>query len=165
MELIITIAVLAILLTLAVPSFTSVINSNRLTAQANELVADLQFARSEAVRRNQRVTVCPSVDSAACSGAADWSNRIITAPIAGGGVEVIRVSTAKAPLQLGGDATSIVFRPDGMARDAGGLLQDATITVCLPTTKPAENLREVALAAGGRVSTSKREYDTPGACP
>ena len=53
MELMITLAVLAILLSLAVPSFTSVINANRLTAQANELVADLQLARTEAIRRNQ----------------------------------------------------------------------------------------------------------------
>ena len=61
-ELMITLVVLAVLITLAVPSFTSLINSNRLAAQANELVAGLQEARLESLRSNRRVTVCRSTN-------------------------------------------------------------------------------------------------------
>src|SRR5687768_5278862 len=57
-ELMITIGVLAVLVMLAIPSFTTVINNNRLAANANELIASLQLARTEAVRRNTRITVC-----------------------------------------------------------------------------------------------------------
>ena len=61
-ELMVTLGVLAILVTLATPSFTSVINSNRLSSQANELVADIQLARSEALRRNRTVRLCRSTN-------------------------------------------------------------------------------------------------------
>ena len=69
-ELMVTLAVLAILIAMAVPSFTSIINNNRLAAQANEVITSLQVARTEAIRRNERVTVCRSTDGATCSAAA-----------------------------------------------------------------------------------------------
>ena len=68
-ELMVTLAVLAILIAMAVPSFTSIINNNRLAAQANEVITSLQVARTEAIRRNERVTVCRSTDGATCSAA------------------------------------------------------------------------------------------------
>lgn len=162
-ELAVTLAVLAILVTLAVPAFTTLINGNRLTAQANELVADIQMARSEAVRRNQRVTLCPSIDNAVCSGT-NWGNRIMTAP-AGLGIEVLRTSTAKGVLVVRGDVGSVVFRPDGFARDAAGAMLVAQFDVCLPTTAPEENMRQVQLTAGSRLATAPAAFATAGACP
>jgi type IV fimbrial biogenesis protein FimT len=169
LELVITLAVLAILAALAVPGFTSLINANRLTGQANELVADLQLARMESIRRNRRVTVCPSLDNASCAAAGSWANRIIIAPApppaVAGATQLIRISSAKAPLQLTADATSIVFRPDGMARDAAGNLQVADFRVCLPTTWPEDNVRRVQMISGSRLSTMSAGSTTPGACP
>lgn len=162
-ELVITLAVLAILVTLAVPAFTALVNNNRLTAQANELVADIQVARSEAVKLNQRVTLCPSTDNATCSGT-NWGNRIMTVP-AGAGVAVLRTSTAKGVLVVRGNAASVVFRPDGFARDAAGGLLAAQFTVCLPTTTPEQNTRQIQLAAGSRLATSPAVHTTAGACP
>jgi type IV fimbrial biogenesis protein FimT len=57
MELMVTISIAGILLTIAIPNFTSIISSNRLTTYANELVIALNFARSEAIRRGQLVMV------------------------------------------------------------------------------------------------------------
>src|SRR5690606_10966940 len=51
-ELMVVVAVVAILAVVAYPSLTSVVNSNRLASNANELVASLQHARSEAIRGN-----------------------------------------------------------------------------------------------------------------
>jgi type IV fimbrial biogenesis protein FimT len=56
-ELLITIAIAAIVLGIAIPSFSSTISSNRLTTSINELVTALNFARSEAVKRGQDVVV------------------------------------------------------------------------------------------------------------
>jgi type IV fimbrial biogenesis protein FimT len=56
-ELMVTIAIAAILLGIAIPSFTETIASNRLTTNANALVTALSFARSEAVKRGIQVTV------------------------------------------------------------------------------------------------------------
>lgn len=56
-ELLVTISIAAILLGIAIPSFTSTIASNRLTTNANELVTALNLARSEAIKRGIQVTV------------------------------------------------------------------------------------------------------------
>jgi len=54
-ELLITLAIAAILGTLAAPSFMELIRSNRISAQANDLINALSLARSEAIRRGQPV--------------------------------------------------------------------------------------------------------------
>lgn len=66
-ELMVTIAVASILLTLAVPSFQSMVENNSLTTQINLLVGALNGARSEAVKRGQRVTICKSNDATNCA--------------------------------------------------------------------------------------------------
>jgi len=68
MELMIGIAVLAILITLAVPAFNQFVQNNRLAGQANEMVAALQFARSEALKRGTWAELCASADQSSCGG-------------------------------------------------------------------------------------------------
>lgn len=69
----ITLAVAAILLGLAVPSYREFVQNNRLVSQTNALIADLALARSEAVKRAVPVVLCrssnPSVDPPSCGGA------------------------------------------------------------------------------------------------
>lgn len=79
-ELMITLAIVAIVLTAAVPSFQNFVLDNRLTTQANDLIADLTFARSEAVKRSGTVRVCVKESAAeACDTTTPaWGlNRII----------------------------------------------------------------------------------------
>ena len=169
-ELMVTIAVLAILVVLAVPSFTSIINANRLAAQSNEVVAALQLARMEAIKQNRRAIVCRSSNGTSCEGAAGtWSQFITMVDLNGDKTfeanEIVRASTVKAPLQVSSSAPSIMFRADGMARtnDTTAALVTRDITVCIPTTRPAENRRVVSLATGSRISTSSANGN--GACP
>ena len=56
-ELLITLAIAAILLGLSIPSFTALISSNRLSSSANKWITTLNYARSEAIKRNQQVVV------------------------------------------------------------------------------------------------------------
>lgn len=56
-ELMMTIALLAILVTIGVPSLTELLKNNRMVAQATELVGVMTFARSEAIRRNSEIAV------------------------------------------------------------------------------------------------------------
>lgn len=65
LELMITVAVAAILLGIGVPAFTEMIRNNRLTAGANDLLRSTQLARSEAIKRQVPVVVCASANSAA----------------------------------------------------------------------------------------------------
>lgn len=68
MELIVTVAILAILVALAVPSFNAFLAKGRLSGAAEALAQDLQLARSEALRRNDDVRLSFSPGAAWCYG-------------------------------------------------------------------------------------------------
>jgi type IV fimbrial biogenesis protein FimT len=72
LELVITMSIAAILLTIAVPSFRYVTNSNRIAGEVNGLLGDLQFARAEAIKEGRTVTVCASTDGQNCSNSTAW---------------------------------------------------------------------------------------------
>lgn len=160
-ELMVTVAILAILATLAAPSFTAVINGNRLATQANDLVASLQLARMEAVRRNESVAVCRSADGAACAGSAGAWTGWLTVVTRNG--EVLRVGGAREPVEISGGTHTVTFRADGLARAAAGGLETTNLTVCIPTRHPEENQRIVGLASGSRISVQSN--DGGGDCP
>lgn len=72
LELMVTVAVLAVLMAIAVPSFRGTMRRARTGNIVNTAVGDLQFARSEAAMRRQFVSLCRSVDGKVC--ATDASN-------------------------------------------------------------------------------------------
>lgn len=77
-ELVVTLSIAAILLTIGVPSFQNIIATNRIASLTNELSTALQLARSEAVTRGKTVTVCKSDDvsdsTPTCNTGAAWQN-------------------------------------------------------------------------------------------
>ncbi|MFO7530533.1 MAG: GspH/FimT family pseudopilin [Marinobacter sp.] len=78
LELLVTIAILGIIATYAIPSFREMVLNNRLTAQTNEITSLVSYARSEASKlRDGVVTICASTDSATCSGNAAWETGLI----------------------------------------------------------------------------------------
>jgi type IV fimbrial biogenesis protein FimT len=87
-ELIMTITVGAILLAIGVPAFQFVTSSNRASSEINGLLGDMQFARGEAIREGQTVTICAAAGSAPpCLGTTAWqSGWIVFSDFAGTGV-------------------------------------------------------------------------------
>lgn len=71
-ELLVTMAVAAILLSIAVPSYQSFILNGRMSSQSNDLLSALQIARSEAVKRSTRVSVCKG-SGGACVAGGTWA--------------------------------------------------------------------------------------------
>lgn len=61
--------IVAILMAIGVPSYRYVTTANRMATESDALLGDLQYARSEAVREGQQVTVCVSKDQATCDTA------------------------------------------------------------------------------------------------
>lgn len=173
-ELMIGLAVLGVVLALAAPSFEQSINGNRLSSAAAEMVGALQLARSEAVRNNRRVVVCRSDDGSACSTTnASWNGWIVFVDTDRDGVRdgtepVVKAGTIENDVRLlpsaaiVGLSQSITFRGDGTARTAAGQLVNGSLAVCLPTTRPAENVRHISLAFGSR--TAVRRRDAAGSC-
>ena len=139
-ELMVTITVLAVLLGVGVPSFQATIQGNRITTAANDLVAALQYARSEAVRRGVNVTVCSSNDQATCSGT--WTDGwVVRGPV-----------VADPPFR-----TWAALRP-GMTLAAGGVseftpLGNVTNARCYQLDLGTFR-RSVRVGPGGRVQTN-----------
>ena len=75
-ELLVTLTIAVILLTIGVPSFVDMMASNTATSYANDLLGDINYARSEAITRGARVVVCKGTATAAGSGCAagNWED-------------------------------------------------------------------------------------------
>ena len=77
-ELLTVITIVAILVALGMPSYRNVTDSNRISGEVNGLLGDMQYARSEAIKEGQTVTVCSSANPTAaaptCSGATSWQS-------------------------------------------------------------------------------------------
>lgn len=73
-ELLVTIAVVATLVALAVPSFAAITARQRQHAEVNALFHAVHLARKESIVRRRPVTICPSADGRQCRGSRDWSD-------------------------------------------------------------------------------------------
>ncbi len=72
-EFIITLAIIGILFSTALPSLSKMLADNQQTAQLHTLYHHHQLARSEAIKGNQRVLLCKSSDGLQCTNEAQWS--------------------------------------------------------------------------------------------
>ncbi len=168
-ELMITIFVAAILVTLALPSFREVLINNRVTSSTNQLVADLQLARSEAVNRGTLVAVVSN------SGTNDWSGgwQVIADSVfkndgtfadsadailrASAGVDTAgnysvrtKVTTAAAGGTITPTDGTLIFT------SRGNLVPNAAsfdINVCRPDSQPARSKR-ISISTAGTITTT-----------
>ena len=141
-ELVMSIAIVGILLTVGIPSFIALITNNRIVTQTNDFVSDLAHARAEAVRRNTRVTICRSntgtSSTPSCVPASGWADGwiVFTDPSGFGtlaaGETVLRVrgamptgmTLADGGFTNGGDF--LQFLPSGLVSGVSGGSSTAT---------------------------------------
>ena len=191
LELMIVIAILSVIAAFAVPSFQSLITLNRLSSEANELIAGLGQARTEAIRLNRRVVLCrASVESTAqvnaaggcVSGTDRWASWMVFVDADSSGTYnpnattnpdevLVRVHVFNgtqmqvgASAGLSGAGNRIVFRPDGLARAAGQTaLQTATLRICEPSASMEQNARDVRIGGGSRIGVTRTTSASCGA--
>ena len=65
-------AVAAILVAVAVPNMRTFIQNGRLNTQTNDLIGDLNLARSEAIKRRLTTGICKSINGTTCAGGGNW---------------------------------------------------------------------------------------------
>ena len=165
LELMVIVAIIGVLATVAVPSFQQTIMNNRLATQVNDFVSSLQLARSESVKRGTETRVCKSADGAACAAGGGWhqgwlvwidfnGDGVPTAVVDANGdgaadeTEILGVGVAlKGSNTLVGDANvadEIRFNSRGFATGFNG-----TFTLC--DSRGAEEARGIVVANTGRV--------------
>lgn len=71
-ELIIVLAIAGVILTSAIPAFSNMLAENRQKSQLFTLFSHHQLARSEAIKTNQRVTLCKSNNGQQCTSKSQW---------------------------------------------------------------------------------------------
>lgn len=114
-ELLITLALLAILAAQLTPDLSTILRDNRLHAIAARVSQELQLARTEAIQRNRKVTLCKSDNTLQCNNSAAWeSGWILFENLDGDG----RVDTGDRVLRLGEPLpTGITMRGAGNFRN------------------------------------------------
>jgi type IV fimbrial biogenesis protein FimT len=121
-ELMVTVAVLVILLAVGVPSFSTLMANSRVTTAVNSFIADLQLARSEAIKRGEQVRLCiadaPPGAGEGCEDAcdADGAHRWHLGYLICHGDETLRViagNLSPAVTISSGNRDVIVFAADG----------------------------------------------------
>lgn len=125
-ELMITVALVAIIAAIGIPSFQDLVASNRVVSAINELHSGLRLARIEAVKRGDSVVFCSTSDQATCSGAWGDGWLIFHDADEDGAVdadELIRVGEGVHDgysLTFSGGGASITFLARGMTNGQSG---------------------------------------------
>lgn len=167
-ELLVVVVLAAILMSIGVPSYRYVTTSNRMATEIDSLLGDLQYARSEAIREGQYVTVCvaQSTSPATCaaSGTATWQNGwIVFADVNNDGTidsgdPVLRIQNpySSSDTLVASPATSAVtFNRDGFAH-----LGTATTVITLhESTANADYSRCLEVTQAGMMTTQTHSSD------
>jgi type IV fimbrial biogenesis protein FimT len=140
-ELATVMTIVAILIAIGVPSYRYVTTSNRVSAEVNGLMGDLQFARSEALKEGQTVSVCiSSTDGKSCvTGTNSWENGWIVFSDPTGNATVDGNSTIlRVQKQFSSKDTfqdnihAVTFNREGFATNLG--TANVTLTLHDPTS-------------------------------
>lgn len=167
-ELLVTLAVFSILVTVGVPSFNQTLLNNRQVSSLNILVGSMQLARSEAIVQNRRVSLCGSDDGQTCG--ISWSNGWVVFVDGNGdgqvnGTEVVLRSVndvSNLGITPGGIGNNLMYRPNGrMMANNNVRANTGQFTVC--DIRGAENARTIVVDTSGRPRASK--YNIDGTAP
>ena len=159
-ELVATLTVAAVVTALVMPSYQYVTNSSRVSAEINALLGDLQYARAQAIKEGQPVTVCASADGLTCSGVTAWQQGwiVFSDPNANATVDAGEpIRRWQKPLTGtdtldGGGLSALSFNRDGfpmaMAGTATMTLHDASATArwtrCVQVTRVGRLVTELS---------------------
>ena len=154
-ELMVVVAIVALLATVAAPSFKDAILSNKLAGFANSFVSSVQLARSEAIKRNSTVRVCRSADGTSCATSGTWQqgwivfHDINNDQAVSSGETVIQVqSQLSSDYHFTGDSYNIALQP------LGGGAGIANLTLCRAVPSPGPQERTITVSPTGRASVS-----------
>ena len=148
-ELIVTVAILAIVATLAVPSMNNWQQNSKIRSASNEITHFLQLVRSDAIKTGRITTICASQDGATCvtTNLTNWNTGLIARSTSlSASTEEVRAALSfdnNSQLNITGPA-SIVFNTVGAANDRYqiqvSMPDRETYSVCVPVSGRVEKV-------------------------
>ncbi|WP_119393407.1 GspH/FimT family pseudopilin [Salinibius halmophilus] len=166
-ELMLVVAIMAILLSVGVPSFYQLIAQEKLTKQSNELVAQLSLMRSEAIQRQSVVFLCPlyagQCDADISSGIAGrrlyvWGSGFVSAARGQGASAIEHNQSGDQVVQFVDLPPSvlIVSNRKKFSFDPRGHAVSGSIFLCAE----GQPGRRIVISALGRVRVERQAQDT-----
>jgi type IV fimbrial biogenesis protein FimT len=174
-ELVIVVAIVAILLGVGVPSYRYITNSYRMSSEVNGLLGDLMYARAESIKEGQGVTVCISKDGVNCLANAAWQNGWVVFSNPNGDANppnpnaILRL---QAPFTgpggvadtfiAGSGISAVTYNREGFATTAAGF--PATTITLHDQTANAVWTRCLLISAQGTLTTETPANSPSGTC-
>ena len=163
-ELLVVLALGTILLSIAVPPMTAMLNAQRSNAAGSSFLASLNLARAEAIKRNARVVMCKSAGGASCELTGGWDQGRITfhdvnnnAALDADEQLIERFGAMPEGLSLTGNtqvANYVSYSASGSAKMISGAFQAGTFTFCLIPVSSAD-VQQIVLSSTGRARSRK----------
>ncbi len=141
-ELMVVIAIAAILGSLAAPAFNDLILKNRLSSMGSDFAVSAQLARSEAIKRNTTVTLCRSANGTSCAASGGWEQGWVLLD----GATVIQKHDALAGGFLLSSTVSSIDFPSSGIRATGSAI---TLTLCRATPSVGNKRRVITIPLNG----------------
>lgn len=168
-ELMVTVLVAAILMAIAVPAFQDATLGSKLGSLTNSVIASVNIAKGEALKRNAVIKMCASSNGASCASSGGWQQGwIVFRDIdsdgtldSGTDTLIHRQAAFSSGMNLtakdsGGTALhAILFQPTGVGATS------AVFTLCRSLPEPGKQERVITISTTGRTSVSKT---TTGIC-
>lgn len=157
-EFAVTMAVAALFLTMAVPSYYTMLQNNRASYIVNKLAASLNFARMEAIKRGVKVSVCSAGNAAltTCGNGSQWAQGWIVFLDADNNNaidsnnDLVKVSEA---LPAGAAVTS---NQSIVSYDSSGFVSSGVLNMSMSASGcNGTNARQLTVSASGRISIAK----------
>lgn len=161
LELLITLAIGALALGLAIPGTQSLAHNQRLISASNALATSLSLARSEAIKRRLPVLV-DNIDGSWESGWRVFADVNSNGQHDAGEPQLLEAAALASGIIAKGNTPVrryIRYTPSGSSKLIGGGFQAGTLTLCHATGQQA--VRRLVLNASGRL---RRAKDEPGPC-
>ena len=166
LELMVTMTIIAILLSAGVPAFRDYTWNQRMKAAMDTLLSDLKLARGKAIGLNAQTVICPSANVDDCSGQASWQDGwIIFADLNGdrhkqAGEPMIRQAEATEHLDIRSPISRsfVRFYPNGSAPGS-----NATILFC--DSRGATYAGAVSVSNSGRIRSRTGGVQSSEICP
>jgi type IV fimbrial biogenesis protein FimT len=156
-ELMIVMIILGVILAIGMPGFSELFLSTKLKSYANEMVASVYLARSEAIKRNAPMTLCISnTDGDACVASGDWEQGWIVMDPSDNTVIRQQPALSAGYKMTGTGGATMTFLPSGVASTA------STMKVCRLTPDVGGQERVVQVSITGRPRVTRTETST---CP
>jgi type IV fimbrial biogenesis protein FimT len=166
LELIVTMTIIAVLLTAGVPAFKNYAWNLRMKTAMDLLQSDLKLARGNAISHNIRTVICPATDSNDCSGQSAWQDGWIVFTDLNGdrhrqeGEPLLKQSGAVELMTISSSSSrnNLRFFPNGTAPAS-----NASIAFC--DGRGATEAGTISLSNSGRIRMQEKGREPNEDCP